>query len=234
MKSKQFCITASTMIIMFMSMSLTLFSQKTSNKIIYNKDGSISVVSDSAFYTDSNGNRINFAAFQDSLNMGDYSISLMESSNGVETKLVRKNATETIFKVGEKFPVLTYGNKRQNKIINKKGCKVVTFWSTTCKPCVEELIELNRVAPEYRGVNFIAVTKMSNESVRKFFKDKGLELNNLTFITDYPYGKETGIVAFPYNVLTDHMDVVQKVVIGSRINNIYSYLNDKKNKSGNK
>lgn len=77
-------------------------------KIIKNKDGSISVVADTTFYMDSHRNIIDFVEFQDSMNTGDYNVSLRDTLNGIISQLKKKDdvSEHPIFKVGNNLPDL--------------------------------------------------------------------------------------------------------------------------------
>lgn len=77
----------------------TFFSQS----VIKNNDGSITVISDSTVYLDSNRNIINRDIFQDSLNTGNYVVSFKDTLRRVEFQLKKKNSHgASNVQVGEK------------------------------------------------------------------------------------------------------------------------------------
>lgn len=126
-------------VLFFITCPILLFSQS----VIKNNDGSITVISDSTVYLDSNRNMINRDVFQDSLNTGNYVMSFKDTLRRVEFQLKKKIVTEhPIFRLGKKFPDLELLDINQNKstITDKEEYTLFTFWDISCKPCIEELI----------------------------------------------------------------------------------------------
>lgn len=56
---------------------------------------------------------------------------------------------------------------------------VVTFWSTTCLPCVAGISKYNQLAKEYKNQNvvFLAVTGENPETVKNFLRKKPFHFN---------------------------------------------------------
>ncbi len=100
-------------VLFFITCPILLFSQS----VIKNNDGSITVISDSTVYLDSNRNIINRDIFQDSLNTGNYVVSFKDTLRRVEFQLKKKIVTEhPMFRLGKKFPDLELLDINQNKI----------------------------------------------------------------------------------------------------------------------
>ncbi|WP_052248518.1 TlpA family protein disulfide reductase [Chryseobacterium taiwanense] len=77
---------------------------------------------------------------------------------------------EQIFK--KKVNFIGLEEVRNNKSINKSKPYFINCWYTNCKPCVEEIPDLNKLQEEYKDkVNFIAVT-FDQETIVKRFLEK--------------------------------------------------------------
>jgi thiol-disulfide isomerase/thioredoxin len=61
-------------------------------------------------------------------------------------------------------------NKRY--VLSRKHYTVVNFWSTTCKPCIEEIDSLNAIRNDFPGIEFIAITPDSVQQVKAFLERK--------------------------------------------------------------
>lgn len=107
-----------------------------------------------------------------------------------------------LLEVGTEAPLwsieLADGSGAQVKLQDLKGNVVVlSFWSTTCPPCMRELKNLDSLWPDYRkkGVKFIGIAAggEDNERVRAFNKKKRL---------GFPLGADDGTIAPKYQVNT--------------------------------
>ncbi len=68
--------------------------------------------------------------------------------------------------------------------------KVINFWATWCKPCVEELPYFIKAANQFPEVEFIFVSLDFSEQVKKvkvFANKKGLNVGALYLIDDVDY-----------------------------------------------
>jgi thiol-disulfide isomerase/thioredoxin len=192
-----------------------------------NSDGSITINADTTFYFGSYNNIINKDVFQDSLSNGDYDVTFKNTPKGVEFRLKRKNLSKhSIFKLGQKIPELKLVDINQNEIsvADNKKYTLLTFWDTTCKPCIEELISLNILANKYNDVCFIAITSASNVQIKNFFQERGFNWKNIKVVTDYPYFENFKINAVPFNIIIDNNNTIQEIISGKEINKIKSFF----------
>ena len=107
-----------------------------------------------------------------------------------------------LLEVGTKAPPwsveLADGSGERVKLQDMRGSVVVlSFWSTTCPPCMKELKNLDNLWPDYeqKGVRFIGIAAGGEDSerVRAFNKKKRLE---------FPLGADDGTIAPRYQVNT--------------------------------
>jgi thiol-disulfide isomerase/thioredoxin len=57
---------------------------------------------------------------------------------------------------------------------------MVNLWFVNCKPCIEEIPELNRIKKNYGDrVNFLAVTFNSKEVINKFLSKNQFDFNHI-------------------------------------------------------
>ncbi|GAB3533012.1 TlpA disulfide reductase family protein [Pontibacter brevis] len=94
---------------------------------------------------------------------------------------------------------------------------VLNFWSTTCKPCIEEMPALNELVRSYKGKNvvFLSLAPEDAETLRKFF---------VKFPFDYTPAADTEKVRadifklqkiVPYSVIIDKEGKIKKMWFGS-------------------
>ena len=85
--------------------------------------------------------------------------------------------------IGKKLPFNSV-TKINGESLNIKSLKgkptLINFWFTTCKPCIKEIDDLNRIKKDYGDtVNFLAITFESTEKVREFLKKKNFDFTQI-------------------------------------------------------
>lgn len=116
-------------------------------------------------------------------------------NNGYYSKLVGKDATP--FSVTD-----IHGNKYSLQDLKGKVV-VVNFWFVECKPCVEEIPDLNRLVDEYKdkGVVFLAFTNNGMSKLEPFFLNNEF---NYTIIPECSkLAEKFGIDAYPAHIVID-------------------------------
>ena len=91
--------------------------------------------------------------------------------------------------------------------ITGEGPVLLSFWATWCKPCVDEMKELNKIYKEYKskGFNLIAISIDSEKSVSRvkpFIKSKNYNFPVL-LDTNSEVARIYYALAVPYSVLLD-------------------------------
>lgn len=88
-----------------------------------------------------------------------------------------------------------------------KGPILISFWATWCKPCVEEMTELNKIYQELKdkGFNLLAVSTDNEKTIAKvkpFIKSRGY---NFTVLLDKnsEVARKYYAQQIPYSVLLD-------------------------------
>lgn len=96
---------------------------------------------------------------------------------------------------------------------------LLNFWFTKCKPCIDEMPELNRLKKEYGDrINFVAVTYEPKEKVEAFLQKHDFDF--VQVVDAQEYINTLGIQAFPKNVLLDKNGAI------SYIGNGIPYIRD--------
>ena len=100
-----------------------------------------------------------------------------------------------------------------NELIGKKIH--INIWSTSCKPCIEEFPELNRLKEDYadKGYVFIGIALEPSKKIQKLLNKR--PLNYLIIPNAEVYLKELGIHSFPVNLFIDAKGIVQRVIHGA-------------------
>ena len=121
-------------------------------------------------------------------------------------------------RTGEPVPPYDFTDTRGNKIntTNTAGKVVVlNFWFATCKPCIEELPDLNQVYTEYAAnpdVLFAAVTFESSERTETFLKKFEFRY---PLVTDaQSVIKQFGVNGYPTNLVIGRDGKISSFVVG--------------------
>lgn len=127
-------------------------------------------------------------------------------------------ARETI-KVGHYLPEITLKDIYGNVLLpaDWKGKVVLlSFWFSSCKPCIDELPEMNEVAQIYRAnpnVLLLAVTSDTEEKAKAFLEAHPMNMRvcaNAREVIDQCY-----VLYYPTNIIVDKNGVVRNVFTGS-------------------
>ncbi|WP_219006747.1 TlpA family protein disulfide reductase [Aquimarina litoralis] len=90
---------------------------------------------------------------------------------------------------------------------------LVNFWFTKCKPCIDEMPELNKLKKEYGDrINFVAITYESKEKVEAFLQKR--DFNFIQVVDAQSYVDTLEIQAFPKNILLDKNGAISYIENG--------------------
>jgi thiol-disulfide isomerase/thioredoxin len=91
----------------------------------------------------------------------------------------------------------------------------INFWSTTCKPCIEEFPELNSLKKNYeeQGYVFLGIAPESPRKINKILAKRPFDY---IIIPDAKrYLKNIGVDAFPVNFFVDAEGIVKEIITGA-------------------
>jgi len=101
---------------------------------------------------------------------------------------------------------------------NQAGSVVlVNFWATWCRPCVDEIPSLHRLAAAFEGSAFAVVTVNvgeNRERVARFLKQVPVELP-LLMDYDASISKDWMIYVYPSSYLVDHQGKIRYAYLGA-------------------
>ena len=105
------------------------------------------------------------------------------------------------------------GKKWNSKDLSGKTV-VINFWFTACKPCIQEMIYLNKLVEENKdsSVVFIAPAPENETQIKKCLKKYAFEYNITPSSTDFI--SAMNIENFPTHLVIDKEGIIRQVFIG--------------------
>jgi thiol-disulfide isomerase/thioredoxin len=128
-------------------------------------------------------------------------------------KLATKQESSRVNLVGQNFKpfnLTTINNETIRTTMSNGKPTLVNIWFIACKPCVEEIPDLNNIVGKYADkMNFISLTFDTKEKVDAFIAETPF---NFTPITDArQLIDRLGVVAYPQSLLIDKDGVITHV-----------------------
>lgn len=105
------------------------------------------------------------------------------------------------------------GKKWNSKELRGKTI-VINFWFTACKPCIAEMVYLNKLVEENKdsSVVFIAPAPENETQIKKFLKKYEFDYNITASSTDFI--SSMNIENFPTHLVVDKEGIIRQVFIG--------------------
>ena len=130
--------------------------------------------------------------------------------------------TSLVGKPLKSFHLTDLNNKKWDSNELRGKTIVINFWFTACKPCIAEMIYLNKLVEENKdsSVVFIAPAPENEAQIKKFLKKYSFEYNITPSSTDFI--ASMNIENFPTHLVVDKKGIIRQVFIG--------YANDIKEK----
>jgi len=130
------------------------------------------------------------------------------------TKASANRPKEKIYNyINKKLPKETLNSidGKEISLAQLKGKPIVlNIWFTRCRPCIEEIPILNKLAEKYANkVHFIAITYDNKEIVSKFLEKK--KFNYLNVINARKFINTIGVNGYPKNIFIDKNGIVKKI-----------------------
>ncbi len=95
-----------------------------------------------------------------------------------------------------------------------KGKKVfLNFWATWCKPCKEEMPEMEKIHQNYEDVAILAINLDTDEDIQGFMDEHGLSFKALLDV-DEEVNKQYQVVSIPTSFFIDEEGIIRKKVQG--------------------
>lgn len=118
---------------------------------------------------------------------------------------------------GKPFTAFELNDLSGNRVSHRDfiGKKVhLNFWSTACKPCIDEFPEMNALKAKYekQGFKFLSMVPESVKKVQRLLSKKTLEYQILPNAAAYL--KDLGINTYPISFFIDEKGIIQKVIVG--------------------
>ena len=166
------------------------------------------------------GDRISVKTFMELMNTNNYTITEKTDENGDYVQVVKaskeqkKQMREMMQRaknpqqdVGSKAPSFSLTDINGNHISSedsKNKIVVLNFWFTACKPCVEEIPELNALHEKFKNnpeVVFASITFNPKEEVQSFLKEHPIAypvVSDARSVT-----KDFKVLGYPNNIVID-------------------------------
>lgn len=112
------------------------------------------------------------------------------------------------------FHLTDLNNKKWDSKDLRGKTIVINFWFTACKPCIEEMIYLNKLVGENKDSNvvFIAPAPENEAQIKKFLKRYAFDYNITPSSSDFISKME--IENFPTHLVVDKEGIIRQVFIG--------------------
>ncbi len=134
-----------------------------------------------------------------------------------------KTLDNKIFPIGTKLPPFSFTDLLSGEIYllekDLKPIKIINFWASWCKPCVEEFSSFARLIKQLNNqVSFIGINEDKTvDTAKEFLKAFSTDFKNLKgtyfgFDQDKTLLKKYGVLALPESFLVDpHGKLIQRV-----------------------
>jgi len=173
-----------------------------------------------------------FSTMTMKLDNGDEIITLIPINESEIKAMFEKDEAWKKAKMGKMFPQFEEMTSDGKSISNKSFVgKVVVFnfWFIACKPCVEEMPDLNKLVSKYtkNDVAFIAPSIDSKVAIQKFLENHSFDY---TITTDSRLlADKLEIKGYPTHFVVDQTGIIRAVFVGGsdRIDSLLSKEIDK-------
>lgn len=190
------------------------------------------MINENTVIKDENGKRVDMKTFGEYVNSGDWTIEPVKDKDGKVSYHQLKKTTdeekEEMLKrfdqigdselTGKPAPSFSIIDSDANKISseNTKGKIVVlNFWFIACKPCVQEIPELNEVYERFKDndeVVFASITFDDKKEVQEFLTKHPIHYPLVT--NETKIAKDFQVNGFPTNIVIDKNGNIIDLVSG--------------------
>lgn len=194
------------------------------------------MINENTVFKDEEGNKVEFFKFIEMMESGEWSSEPVKDEKGKLQYVQLKKATEeekimrgdmpkignSSALIGKKAPDFKMKDKDGNQLSLEsiKGKVVVlNFWFASCKPCITEIPELNKVYEKYKSdekVVFASITFEKKDQVNEFLKK---------YPFSYPIVSDAkeicdlfNVSSFPTNIIIDRNGNYYEYIVGGNPN----------------
>ncbi|MFT4153723.1 TlpA family protein disulfide reductase [Parafilimonas sp.] len=165
-----------------------------------------------AIFLNANKDTLTSDEYMRLVNSGLYAISYKQSTNQPTVFIL--DSTDLLKSIGKKLPELKFTLLNGKKASIKKGhATIINFWSTTCKPCIEELDSLNVLSNKQQNVDFLAITPDSISTVHTFLQGRHFNYK-IVFLSNQDIETLLKVSVYPTHFLVDPNYVLEDVYVG--------------------
>ncbi len=141
----------------------------------------------------------------------------------IQSISLEKTSDNKIFPIGVKLPTFSFTDLSSKKVYflekDLKPIKIINFWASWCKPCVEEFSSFARLIKQLNGeVSFVGINEDNTvDTAKEFLKAFNTDFKNLTgtyfgFDKDKIISSKYGVLSLPETFLVDpHGKLIQRI-----------------------
>jgi peroxiredoxin len=111
---------------------------------------------------------------------------------------------EAIGTPAKAFDLVDYEGNRVTSEDLKGKVTVVNFWFKECKPCIQEMPELNELVSDFKSnenVQFLGFSTTAKKRLPSFFEKHAFDYRVIP--DSQPYARENGVTGYPTNMIID-------------------------------
>lgn len=210
--------------LLFVNNGVELFSQEENNGYSFK-------VQKNCIYYDHQEKQITYEAFADSVETGMFNATIKDIADTTKFWLQKTFPDVSSIKHIE-IPTSLYRGVDDEKVEigNNQKPSIITFWSTSCTPCIRILRGLEILARDYRwSANFYAVTYDTPERIRHFLSNKENDFKYIKIVIDTErcMEKKLNIPFHPTHLIIDKNNHIVGLVTGiGSMRKIFKMLED--------
>jgi cytochrome c biogenesis protein CcmG/thiol:disulfide interchange protein DsbE len=160
----------------------------------------------------------------ETITKGDSIVKTFELGYSMDLEALKEKEKKNRNKViGTEFKfddLITVNGKEISSKTLKGKPTLINLWYVACKPCIEEMPALNKIANKYSDkVNFISITFDSQQRVQSFLKKRDFDFTHI--VNAESTIKSLGVNSYPKNIFLDKNGIVKEIrggIEGKKVN----------------
>lgn len=157
---------------------------------------------------------ISATTYFEKANSGFYEISFTQK--GDTLFIYRLDSSMLLKKIGKPIYFEKLKNLEGNSVeYPENKVTIINFWSTTCRPCIEEIDSLNLIVKDYPNLYFIGITPDSVSTVKRFLEKRKFEYK-IAFLDQRNIDSLYGVQMYPTHFFVDRQRLLKQIFIGKK------------------